>query len=348
MDLGVFLPVANNGYIVSTNAPMYKPTWELNSQVALAAERAGFEFLFSMAKWRGFGGVTEHWDYSMESFSLVGALAAITNRIKIYGSAATLTMHPAVVAKMSATLSDVSAGRFGLNIVAGWNRHEYSQMGLWPGDEFYGQRYDMAAEFVEVIQRLWTGEHVDFAGQWFNVNDCISWPAPRQAPTIVCAGQSEQGMRFTASVGDYNFVNAADVATAKQLVQHTRIFGEKAGRSVGTYVLFTIIAAETDAEAVSYARHIVEGGDVEALSQMIIAAGNDPSAQGAAGKLREQAFMGFPTIIGSYERVAETLDALEIDAGAAGAMLTWPDFLEGIAAFSERIQPLMSTRGGAG
>lgn len=344
MDLGVFLPVANNGYIASTNAPNYLPTWDLNSAVAQAADNAGFEFIFSMAKWRGFGGVTEHWDHSLESFSLVGALAAITEQIRIYGSVATLTIHPVVVAKICATLADISGGRFGLNIVAGWNKHEYEQMGLWPGDEFYDQRYEMAAEFVDIVRRLWTGEAVTHSGQWFDLDECISWPPPAEPPAIVCAGQSDAGMRFTASVGDYNFVNATDVATAKQLVDKTRRFGDEAGRQIGTYVLYTIVAADTDAEAEAHARHIIDGGDVDALATMMRAAGNDPSAAGAAGKLREQAFMGFPTIIGSYERVAETLDALELEAGASGAMLTWPDFVDGIIEFHERIDPLMSTR----
>lgn len=344
MDLGVFLPVANNGYIASTNAPVYPPTWQLNQDVALAAERAGFEFVFSMAKWRGFGGETQHWDHSLESFSLCGAIAAVTDQIRIYGSAATLTLHPVVVAKMCATLADISGNRFGLNIVAGWNKYEYEQMGVWPGDEFYDARYEMAAEYVQIIRGLWGGAPLTYRGQWFQVEECISWPVPARPLSIVCAGQSDAGMRFTASVGDYNFVNASDVDSARELVQRTKRFAAEAGRDIGTYSLFTIVADETEAAARAYFDRIIEGGDVDALANLMRAAGNDPSASGAAGKLRQQAFMGFPTIVGSYEQVAEMLDAVSIDAGVAGAMLTWPDFVDGVAAFSERVQPLMESR----
>ncbi len=54
------------------------PTFDLNKSVVLMAEKYGFDFALSMIKLRGFGGVTEHWDYSLESFTLMAGLAAVT------------------------------------------------------------------------------------------------------------------------------------------------------------------------------------------------------------------------------------------------------------------------------
>ena len=48
--LGVFMPVGNNGWILSKSAPQYLPTYQLNKDVALLAERIGFDYIFSMAK----------------------------------------------------------------------------------------------------------------------------------------------------------------------------------------------------------------------------------------------------------------------------------------------------------
>jgi len=48
MDLGVFLPIGNNGWLMSTAAPQYMPTYELNRAVTLKAESIGFEFALSM------------------------------------------------------------------------------------------------------------------------------------------------------------------------------------------------------------------------------------------------------------------------------------------------------------
>ncbi|HEY2871764.1 MAG TPA: pyrimidine utilization protein A, partial [Reyranella sp.] len=56
MDIGVFIPIGRNGWIVSTTSPQYNPSFELNKQTTLNAERYGFDFALSMIKLRGFGG----------------------------------------------------------------------------------------------------------------------------------------------------------------------------------------------------------------------------------------------------------------------------------------------------
>lgn len=134
MDIGVFIPINNNGWIISATSPQYMPSFELNKQVVLKAEAYGLDFALSMIKLHGFGGKTEFWDHGLESFTLMAGLAAVTSRIRLYASTAVLTIPPAIVARMASTISDISGGRFGVNIVSGWHKIEYSQMGLWPGD----------------------------------------------------------------------------------------------------------------------------------------------------------------------------------------------------------------------
>lgn len=48
MDFGIFLPIANNGWIMSNNSPQYMPTFELNKDIALRAENMGLDFVLSM------------------------------------------------------------------------------------------------------------------------------------------------------------------------------------------------------------------------------------------------------------------------------------------------------------
>ena len=59
MKVGVFIPIGNNGWLLSENAPQYKPSFELNKAITRAAERYGMDFALSMIKLRGFGGKTE-------------------------------------------------------------------------------------------------------------------------------------------------------------------------------------------------------------------------------------------------------------------------------------------------
>ncbi len=101
MEIGIFCPIGNNGWLISKNAPQYKPTFELNKQIVQRAEHYGFDFALSMIKLRGFGGETEFWDYNLESFTLMAGLAAVTSKIKIYATSATLVMPPAIVARTS-------------------------------------------------------------------------------------------------------------------------------------------------------------------------------------------------------------------------------------------------------
>src|SRR5882762_10273098 len=171
MDFGVFIPIGNNGWLISENSPQYLPSFELNKQVVQEAETQGFGFALSMIKLRGFGGKTEFWDHNLESFTLMAGLAAVTSRIKLFATCATLVIPPAIAARMTSTIDSISNGRFGLNLITGWQKPEYSQMGLWPGDEYFGSRYDYVAEYVRILRELWATGRSDFKGEFFKMDD---------------------------------------------------------------------------------------------------------------------------------------------------------------------------------
>src|SRR5271170_3157444 len=103
MQVGVFIPIGNNGWLISTTSPQYMPSFALNQEVTLRAERYGLDFVLSMIKLRGFGGPSEFWDHNLESFTLMAGLASITSRIRLYATVPTLAVPPAIAARMSAT-----------------------------------------------------------------------------------------------------------------------------------------------------------------------------------------------------------------------------------------------------
>src|ERR1700688_4208512 len=142
MQLGVFIPIGNNGWLISTTSPQYKPTYDLNKTVVDKAEQFGFDFARSMIKLRGFGGPSEFWDYNLESFTLMAGLAAVTSRIQLFATCAVLTLPAATAARMTVTIDSISHGRFALNMIPGWQEKEYAQMGIWPGEEHPRRRYD--------------------------------------------------------------------------------------------------------------------------------------------------------------------------------------------------------------
>src|SRR5207249_11188553 len=115
---------------------------------------------------------------------------------------AILTLHPAIVARMAVTIDSIAPSRFGINIVTGWQKAEFAQMGLWPGDEHYERRYEYASEYVSIIRELWTTGTSSFRGEYFHLDDCRLEPRPQGHVGIVCAGQSDRGVRFCAEHGD--------------------------------------------------------------------------------------------------------------------------------------------------
>jgi alkanesulfonate monooxygenase SsuD/methylene tetrahydromethanopterin reductase-like flavin-dependent oxidoreductase (luciferase family) len=130
MQLGVFIPIGNNGWLISTTSPQYMPTFDLNRAIVEKAERFGFDFALSMIKLHGFGGPSQFWEHNLESFTLMAGLAPVTTRIQLFATCAVLTMPPPIAARMAVTIDSISHGRFGVNIISGWQRREYSQMGI--------------------------------------------------------------------------------------------------------------------------------------------------------------------------------------------------------------------------
>ncbi|KAI0115253.1 monooxygenase of the alternative pyrimidine degradation pathway [Daldinia grandis] len=355
VDIGVFTPIGNNGWLISTTSPQYMPTFELNKQVVQKAEAYGFDFALSMIKLRGFGGKSEFWDHNLESFTLMSALAAVTSKIKLFASVAILTLPPAITARMATTIDSVAPGRFGINIVTGWQSAEYAQMGLWPGDEYFGYRYDYATEYVQVMKELWKEGVSNFKGKYFQMDDCKLSPRPKDLGVdIVAAGQSGRGIEFASKYADYNFVIGAGVNTPTVYGQATSRLVEaaaKTGRDVSSYVLFMLIADETDSAAQAKWKLYNDGADADALAWMKSQSSKDVNADAnsTASSLRlpEGAVnINMGTLVGSYENVASMLDEVASVPGTKGIMLTFDDFLLGIETFGQKIQPLMKSRQG--
>lgn len=352
MKIGVFCPIGNNGWLLSENAPQYKPTFELNKQIVQRAEHYGFDFALSMIKLRGFGGKTEFWDYNLETFTLMAGLAAVTSKIKIFATAATLVMPPAIVARMASTIDSISNGRFGLNVVTGWQPPEYTQMGLWPGNDYFSKRYDYLSEYVEILRELWATGTSDFKGKFFQMEDCQVKPKPQADMKIICAGQSDAGLAFSAKYADYNFVFGKGLNTPTaytEINDRLKVHTEHTGRDVQTYVLFMVIAAETDQQAMSKWENYNQGADLAAINWLMNQGGKDQTS-GTDTNIRQMASSVSPvninmgTIVGSFENVAKMLDEISTIEGTEGILLTFDDFIQGVEDFGQRIQPLMTCR----
>lgn len=333
-ELGVFLPVGNGGWITSTTSPQLPATYEYNKQVTLLAEEMGFDFALSMAKWRGYGGPSQHWDVTLESLTTMSGLAEATSRIGVWGTIHTMIFHPAVVAKMVAVIDQISGGRFGLNLVAGSNPMDQGQMGLWRDLDHAG-RYELAEEWITVAKRLWTEARVDHEGRFYKLTDCMSNPKPARIPPIICAGASDSGFRFTVKNCTGSFLlgsNRDDFI--KTALRAKEISAEMGREDYKTYGLFTIVPGETDGRAQERVDHYNAGVDVEALDNQTREYSSDPSLKQntmakrfiAQGESRNS--MSPAAIIGAPETIARKLADIVINGKLDGITVIVPDFID--------------------
>ncbi len=142
-----------------------------------------------------------HWrEGYWEPFTVLGYLAALTESVTLGTSVVVLPMHnPIEVAKQSAQVDALSAGRFVLGIGVGWFEEEFDALGQTFGNR--GRRTDDA---LELIRRLWTEEPVTHDGPHYRVRECSFLPKPvqRPHPPIWVAGNGEPAIRRAARFGD--------------------------------------------------------------------------------------------------------------------------------------------------
>lgn len=336
---GVFLPVANGGWIISRTTPVLDGLWRQNLDAARVAEAAGLDFVMSMSKWRGFGGETDHWGSSMESLMMMAAIAQATTRIRIWATVHTLLHNPAVTAKMITTLDHISGGRAGLNIVAGAYKAEFDQMGAWDDTLDHDARYELAEEWTTIVKRLWSEPSVDFAGRFFTMKDCVSNPKPlsRPRPDLICAGISERGLRFAVGAADACFIGGRTATDRRAASRLAKAIAAERDKTIRTFAMCTIVHAQTDAKAEALVRRYKDGVDIGAVIEMLKSWGAPPAglseAAGAQG-----AFMT-ETVSGSPATCTERMEAFVRESELDGVMLVFPDYVAGAAMFGAEILP---------
>lgn len=348
-DLGVFLPIANGGWIMSRNSPRIGGDYDYNRKVALLADEIGLDFIMSMAKYRGYGGEIEQWRYTLDATTTMAALAEATSRVKIWTTVHTILQNPAVTAKMMATLDQISHGRAGLNVVTGAYKGEFTQMGAWPEGVDHDARYDLATEWIGAIKALWREDHVTRHGAYFTLDDCMSDPKPAKRPFLVCAGTSARGMTFNAEEMDASFLSGGNAVQLRQAAEGAREVAAEHGRSMRTYSMMTVVLDKSDAAAQATAARYRDGLDEQTLWGMMRAYGFLDAEIGKENAFVQQSRSGFmtPYVLGTPPTVVEQIGELLEESTLDGLMLIFPDYLTGMPIFGAEVLPALRERFGA-
>lgn len=355
LKLGIF--GTNGKGAAQTLVPeAYRPTWQASVQTAQLADAAGFEAILAYARWKGYvaGKPAHPSGVTLDPFTWCAGIAQATKRVAVIPTVHAPTLHPIAAAKQCATIDIISGGRFGLNVVGGWNAPELAMFGA-PMAE-HDARYDHLQEWLEIVQRLWREEdEFDHAGRFFSVKRGSSMPKPVQQPglPIINAGGSDRGQAFACEFADICFLilrteDPADIAA--QIAGYKRIAHERFGRRVQVWTYAYCVQRETREEAEQYLDYFsVENEDGPSLDAWSAGVGaqtkifSSPEAV-RAFRQRFAAGAGGSALVGTAEEIATRLQVLS-DAGLDGVLLTWVDFVDGISRFAAGVSPLLEARG---
>ena len=324
--------------------------WRQNVRLVQAAERAGFDAVAPIARWRGFEGATNPWGRSFETYTWAAGLASVTSRIGIFCTSHILTVSPVMAAKQMSTIDHISGGRAALNVVAGWFKKELDMFGV--GELDHDARYAYGDEWMEVLMRLWTQEEAfDFDGRFIKVKDGYQQPKSVQSPRvpIMSAALSPVGHDFAARWADIAFVapNSADLKGARQKVEELREAADKRGRKLKVWAPPRVFCAASEAAAREEIRRCFEvENDLEAQANSIdwFIGGSKAPPELRERMMRDgQRGVGC-NLVGSPGQVAEQIAALS-EAGVDGLCLTWNNFEQGVPQFIGEVLPLLEKAG---
>ena len=284
IHLAAHFPGVNNTSVWSD--PTARSQIEFDSFVHLArtAERGLFDFFFLAEGLR----LREHrgriYDLDVvgrpDTFTVLAALAAVTDRLGLTGTINTTFNEPFEVARQFATLDQLSGGR------AGWNMVTSSD--TFTGANFrrggfldHADRYLRAEEFLTVARRFWDGwapdavladvangvyvepdriTHVEHSGPQFDVRGFATLPAgPQGHPVLLQAGDSDEGRAFGARHADALFTLHGSVEAGQRYYADVKGRAQAYGRDPNQLKVFpaaTFVIGDTEAEAQDRARHI--------------------------------------------------------------------------------------------
>ena len=250
----------------------YVARWPEYAAMARAAEESGFDSI-----WLG-----DHLLYRddgrlergpWEAWTLLAALAAVTERVLLGPLVACASFHPpGLLAKMAATIAEVSGGRFVLGLGAGWNETEYRAFGL-P----YDHRVSRFEESFEVVRRLLAGERVTLPGRFWQAEDAVLLPRPPGRVPLMVGSNGERMLAATLPhVDRWNTWYAGYGNTAEgfsDLNEWISAAAERAGRDPAAVERSACVLVELDPEAAVRRPHTDDG--IEAVAP-----------EGLAGHLR--------------------------------------------------------------
>ncbi|MFC2032769.1 LLM class flavin-dependent oxidoreductase [Chloroflexota bacterium] len=293
VKIGLYLPVYGGWFRPPVKEEEEPPTYAYMKQIAIEAEKIGLDSLW----------IPDHMLNPMkgdkapalEAWTLATAITEATHRVIVTHTVLCEAFrYPAVLAKQTATLHEISQGRFWLSLGAGWYKREYEAYGL----PFYehDERVDRTREAIQIIKGLWKEDSVTFKGKYYSINNGALEPKPKPMPPLWYGGVSEASRELVAEEFDVWLMRRCRPEEAQENIADMKKRLAKKGRSQMEYAIpaFAFIRG-TDEEAKRHVEQITEGSDGQ--RKLIIDSGFAGSPETIAQTIRQLESMGINHVL---------------------------------------------------
>lgn len=263
MRYGFWLPIFG-GWLRNIDNEDMPSTWDYVSTLCRRAEQIGFDLtLIAELNLNDIKGVEAP---SLDAWSTAAALAAVTQKLELMVAVRPTFHNPALLAKQSANIDQISGGRLTLNVVSSWWRDESTKYGIH-FDE-HDQRYARTSEWIDVLDGCWRDQHFTHAGPLYTIADNILSPKPvgrrnysgaphlhsemwgHKRPTLYAGGESETAKNLIASKCDAYLMHGDPPEIAAPKIADMRARRERLGLPPMTFgIAGYAIVRDSDAEA---------------------------------------------------------------------------------------------------
>ncbi len=221
-------------------------SWAYAKQLAQDSERWGYSLsLIAELNLNDIKGVDQP---ALDAWSTAAALAAVTESLELMVAVRPNFHHPALFAKAAANIDQISGGRLALNVVSSWWADEARQYGLQ--FDQHDDRYARTAEWLQVVDGLWTQDRFSFDGQFYRTEDAICAPKPAHHPVIYAGGESEAAKTMIAAQCDAYVMHGDPASAIAPKIADMAVRREAAGKPPMQYGMAAYaIVRDSEAEA---------------------------------------------------------------------------------------------------
>lgn len=257
-----FIPIDGDGVHLGTMTAERPPSFAYLRDVVQTAERRGYHAL--LIPTRFVNGLFDEGAPLAETWTMATALAAVTSRIRFLIAVRPGFVAAGLLAKMVATLDEISGGRVDINIVPGGIGGDFERFGV---EIDHAGRYEQAEELIRACRTLWTGDLVDFDGTYITLHGARCVPVPTGNPQFYQGGASPRAESMAARQAEVYLMWIEPLEDVAARIARVSAEAQACGRHVTFGLRTHLVVRDAEADAWTAADDLIAHADPQVLQQ---------------------------------------------------------------------------------